>query len=59
MATERTSQLFPTAGDAYRHCQKHGLEISMSNDKLWDIAEALYDAEHKVPEGDVSIPYDE
>lgn len=44
MATDRAAKLFPTAGDAYRYCKKHGLEISMANDQLWDIAEALYDA---------------
>lgn len=59
MVTKHADQLFPTAGDAYRYCQKHGLEISMANDKLWDIAEALYDAEHKTPESDTDIPYDD
>lgn len=44
MASDRARELFPTAGDAYRYCQKHGLEISMVNDQLWDIAEALYNA---------------
>lgn len=47
MATERAAKLFPTAGVAHRYCQSHGLDISMVNDQLWDIAEALYDATHK------------
>lgn len=44
MASERAAHLFPTAGDAYRFCQQHGLEISMANEQLWDIAEALHNA---------------
>lgn len=52
MVSERTSQLFPTAGDAHRYCQKHGLEISMVDDNLWFIAEALYNAEHSQEENE-------
>lgn len=59
MATERQAKLFPTAGVAYRFCKSHGLEISMANDNLWPIAEALYNAEYGVhPDDDVVVDGD-
>lgn len=56
MATDRQNQLFPTAGDAHRYCKKHGLDISMVDDNLWSIAEALYNAENKQVPDDPSLP---
>ena len=32
---------FKTVGDAYRYCKENGFDISMNDDKLFDIAHSI------------------
>ncbi len=32
---------FETVGDAYRYCKENGFDISMNDDKLFDIAQSI------------------
>ena len=42
--TNSQSSIFATVGAAHRYCKKHGLDISMTDDQLFSIAVALYNA---------------